>query len=411
MLDIETPVRIHKSILLRHKAAKLWYFARVADPEGRGRVELTPSDLELLGVSKSTIYRWLREGRAIGLFRIYEFRPDGSLYISLGGLPKVCKKSGMGSWGPVTTVPLREILEGLMRCLASAIQIQDLQEKSRYAAGHSLNELERRCFKISSATEMLSLTSPIMARGVMPGLAHVGPEKIFVGRSFIPFGVSQRRICAELNAETRSCGICPRTLRNHLKRLGVNRRQLVQAKPEYKEVSAAIQWEAQGHKVKGDVDIWFQREGDQIRLNEPNGKSSARREGGHLLKPERLFRYFGADWLYRCNLYALSYELTSMRRSRHEYKKLRDSPGPVPVENSAPVFTPQTPLRELLRAGPTGAALSNHNKEEKNDNPELEPVSDDNSVDWLAKCREQIERVKARRDQERFERWWRLHHL
>lgn len=387
MQILSQQIRIHKSLLLRHPAVKLWYLCRAADPQARGRVELTPEELALLKVSKSTLYRWLREGREIGLFRIYEFRPDGSLYVSMGGLTKACSQSGMRSWGAVTTVPLREILFGFMRAQASAIQSQDLQEKSRYAAGHSLNALERRCFKIPSTDTILNHTSPKLACGVVPGLVAFGADKIFVGRSFIPFGASQERICAELNAEPTSCGVCPRTLRNHLKRLGINRRQLVQAKPEYKEINSAFRWGSTGYKVKGD-DIYFQRESDRLRLYEPNGKSSARRPGGHLLAPERFFRYFGADWIYRCNLYALDYELTSMKRSRHEYKKMmRLEPTKQPVENLALDNSPQTPLLEVMPHDRTaGASWGNQNKEEKNDNPrlsELKAISPGRAM-WLA---------------------------
>lgn len=398
---LDQPVRIHKSLLLRHPAAKLWYLCRAADQGGRGRVELSPEELALIKVSKSTLYRWLREGREIALFRISEFRPDGSLYVSLGGLQKACLESGMQSWGAVTTVPLREVLEGFMRALASAIQTQDLQEKSRYAAGHSLNDLERRHFKIPTADTILNLASPKMASGAVPGLIHVGADKIFVGRSFIPFGVSQERISAELNAEANSCGVCPRTLRNHLKRLGIERRQLVQAKPEYKELVTALKWHSPGYKAKGD-DISFQREGDCLRLHEPNGKSSARRPEGHLLLPERFFRFGGTDWIYRCNLYELDYELTSMKRSRHEYKRLlRIKPPGEPVENSAPSKSPQTPLKEVMPSDrPAGATLGNQNKEEKNDNAQNqvpEPISPDtpDRTWWLAAWRLAGEKLKA----------------
>lgn len=399
MLDKNTPVRIHKSILLRHPAAKLWYVCRAADSQGRGRIELSVSEWQILKVSKSTIYRWLREGRDIGLFRIYEFRPDGSLYVSLGGLPKVCKESGIASWGPVTTVPLGEILDGFMRSLASAIQTQDLQEKSRYTAGQSLNDLERRCFKIPTAVEILSQTSPKLARGVVPGLVHTGPDKLFVGRSFIPFGASQERICTELNAETRSCGVTTRTLRNHLKRLGVDRRQLVQAKPEYKEIGTAIGYRASGHKAKGEADIWFHwevcRGNPAIRFHEPNGKSSATRVGGHLLQPDRFFRYFGADWIYRCNLYSLVYDLTSMKRSRSQYKRSLAQNQPNPC--SEPVSADKTQAQCQRRSG---RALGNQNKEEKNDNSlklDLEPTSPLEIPKGLQKCREQIAQLMAKK--------------
>lgn len=361
----DTPVRIHKSIALLHPAASLWYLCHAADPEGRGRVELSASEWLLLKVSRPTLYRWLREGWALGLFRNYWWKGD-RLTVSLGGLKKACLSSGMESWGPVATVRLGDFLGGRLRALASAIQTQDLQERSRYAARHSLNELERKHFKVATAAECLNLSSPTLDCGEVPGLAHIGTSKIFVRRSFIPFGVSQDRICEELNVEARSCGVCTRTLRNHLKRLGVDRRQLVQSKPEYREIRTALEFEAQGHKAKGS-DIHFEREGEHIRLDEPNGKSSARREGGHRLKPDRLFRYFGADWIYRCNLYGLAYELTSMKRSRFEYKRhlARNAQNPCPEPTSrqsdAGDATTQLTAVKLNFGG-------SQNKEEKNDN-------------------------------------------
>lgn len=383
---LKQPVRIHQSLLLRHPAAKLWYLCRAADPQGRGRVELSSEDLALLGVSKPTLYRWLREGRVIGLFRIYRFYPDGSLYVSLGGLKKACRQSGMRSWGAVATVPLGEILEGFMRAAATALATQDLQERSRFAARNALNDLERRCFKIPATTEVLSPTSLKMSRGAVQGLVHVGPSKVFVGRSFIPFGVSQERICAELNASERSCGITPRTLRNHLKRLGVERRQLVQAKPEYQTISAAIKW--------GAVD-------DELVLDEFNGKSSAKRPGGHRLKIGRFFTYFGATWLYRCNLYDLEYELTSMKRSRREYKRSIRIEEQLPSEQTIAPTRSSTvensaPEKSTASARPVGAALASHNKEEKNDNSYVEPVSEANGRDWHVKCLEQIAQLKVR---------------
>lgn len=387
--NLETaPLRIHKAIALRHPAAGLWYVCRALDTKGTGRVNLFAEQWQLLKVSKSTIYRWLREGHALGLFRNYWWEGE-RLSVSLGALSKACLKSGMKSWGTAAVVCLGDILEGKLRSLASAISVQDLQEKSRFTAKTALNKLERRIVKIPTATETLNLTSQNTARGVVPGLVHVGADKIFVGRSFVPFGVSQERVCEDLNAEETSCGVCPRTLRNHLKRQGIERRQLVQSKPEYRKIGSAIAF-----GVAGDV----------IHLEEFNGNTSAKRPGGHLLKPERFFRYLGADWLYRCNLYALAHELSSMKRSRYNYKKL-SAIAMSPVENSALVQTPQTPqIQSMPTARPAGAAGAAGIKEEKNDNPCVEQVTADNEVNWLQKCMQQVREFKAKRQQERWEK-------
>lgn len=386
-----TPVKIHRAIALRHPAAGLWYVCRALDTKGTGRVNLFADSWQLLKVSKSTIYRWLREGTALGLFRNYWWEGE-RLSVSLGALAKACLKSGMKSWGTAAVVCLGDIIEGNLRSLASALTVQDLQEKSRFAAKTQLNKLERRIVKIPTAAETLNLTSQNTARGVVPGLIHVGADKVFVGRSFVPFGVSQERVCEDLNAEETSCGVCPRTLRNHLKRQGIERRQLVQSKPEYRKIAQAIAFGAAG---------------DAIHLEEFNGKTSAKRPEGHLLKPERFFRYLGADWLYRCNLYALAHELSSMKRSRHNYKKLSAiAIAAMPVENSALVQTPQTPQRqEMPLARPAGAAGADGIKEEKNDNPYVEQVSANNEVNWREICMRKVREFKAKKQQER---WLRL---
>lgn len=384
-----TPVKIHRAIALRHPAARLWYVCRALDTKGTGRVNLFAEQWQLLKVSKSTIYRWLREGTALGLFRNYWWEGE-RLSVSLGALAKACLKSGMKSWGTSAIVSLGEILEGRLRSLASALTVQDLQEKSRFAAKSALNELERRIYKIPTAADTLNLTSQNTARGVVPGLVHVGADKIFVGRSFVPFGVSQERVCEDLNAEETSCGVCPRTLRNHLKRQGIERRQLVQSKPEYRAIGSAI-----AHRAAGDA----------IHLEEFNGKTSAKRPGGHLLKPERFFRYLGADWLYRCNLYALAHELSSCKRSRHNYKKLRAIAQESPVENAALRLPPQTPqIQSMPTARPAGAAGAGGIKEEKNDNPYVEQVSANNEVDWREKCMAQVREFKLKKQLERLQK-------
>lgn len=411
------PVRIHKSLVLRHPAARLWYLCRALDPQGRGRVEIDPETLASLSVSKSTIYRWLKEGHELGFFRIYEFRPDGTLYVSLGGLTKVCRRSGIRDWGVVTVVPLLEVLEGFLRALASAIQTQDLQEKSHYAATNSLPATERRQKIVPKPAQILgNLTSPQMNCGVIPGLLKRGASKIFVGRSFIPHGASQQGICAELNAEPTSCGVCPRTLRNHLKRLGIERRQLVQTKPEYQTISLAI--------LHGAVD-------DGIRLFETNGSSSAKRPEGHIVKLQRFFQYQDLYWIYRPNLYALDYVLTSMKRSRAEYKKTQvrsqsvDDDGAlvipvrvkrrrppkrnvVPVENlarsKAVENPPHPPIEDRAISPCVGDGEIAHTKEEKNKNVCVEPVPASLDVDWHARCLGQIADLKARLLEQRWRR-------
>jgi hypothetical protein len=377
-------VRVHRAVLLLHPCSKLWYFSRALDKQAEGKIILIPQQLQLLNESKSTIYRWLREGRELGLFRRYSWQGN-TLKLILGGLKKACKRSQITKWGTAADeVPLSELLQpNGRRMIASAITTQDLQERSRYAARKQLNKLERRCFEIPTAEQLLnSQTSPKLDSGGIRGVVHLGNSRLFVGRSFIPFGVSQNRVCETLNSEPHSCGVSRWTLRRHLDKLGVKSRQVVQARREYHEITNVINLGGTSWTCKSDADISFRwtNEPDKIILNEPNGNSSARREGGHRLKLDRLFRYFGTSWMYRCNLYSLNYKLTSMKVTRWQWKREQLRAPQVAVENS--LIETRSPLDPPLNETPEASGLrrasGGQNKGCKNDNSqnvELESTS------------------------------------
>jgi hypothetical protein len=372
-------VRVHQSLLALHPCSKLWYFCRGLDRQGEGKIVLAPQQLERLKESKSTIYRWLREGRELGLFTCYWWQGN-TLKVILGGLFKACIKSFVKSWGAVAVVPLEQLLEGNgRRTIAIAIATQDLQERSRYAAKSQLNSLERRCFDVPTVDQLLNPpTSQKLDGGGTRGVVHLGNSQLFVGRSFIPYGVSQQHVCEVLNSQPTSCGVSRWTLRRQLDKLDVTKRQITQAKPEYKELSNVIELGAASWTCKSDADVSFRYvDTGVILLNEPNGKSSSRREGGHRLHTDRLSRYFGAAWLYRCNLYNLQYCLTSMKATRRNWKRSQAAATQLaPVENSVSALTPLDPPKEvMLAACSEGSAASDHIKWCKNDNPQTEDVS------------------------------------
>ena len=366
--------RLHASILLLTPASKLWYLCRALDLSGRGHVILSPQQLRILEEKQSTIYRWLKQGEELGLFRRYSWAGN-TLQISLGSLWRTCKKAGIKNWGAVAdNVPLTEILKNNgRRATATAITIQDWQERSRYAAKNQLNPLERKCFDIPATAAVLTpQTSPKLTSGGTPGVLHVGQKRVFVGRSFIPFGVSQKRISDELNAQPASCGVSVRTVQRHVERLEVKHRQLMQARREYREIAHRIKQGATSWQCRSDADISFTwgSQPDEIVLHERNGKSSARREGGHIIKLDQLCNYSNTHWRYRCNLYLLSYELTSMRATRYQWKKRQSSAKIEPVENSPAAVSPQTPqMPESPKLHDLGRGLGGQNKSVKNENP------------------------------------------
>lgn len=313
-------VRVHSAIA-RHPWARLWYLCRALDTTGRGVIVDLPTDLtcELLTIAKSTLYEWLRDGRKQGAFRAFSIRRN-RLRIYLGGLIKVCARLGLSSWGTTATVSLVEVNHQL-RAIAVGIVTHDLQEKSHFAARRSLKKQESPIYSPPKADKILAVGkrfSEKPARGqTIPFLLHVGDQRAFVSKSFVPFGASQVSIGAEL-------GITARSVQRHQTQLGLERRQLVQAKHAYQMIAIGLEHEAAERWV-AEPNLWWQRlDRDNIRLFEPNGISSSRREGGHRVSRQRLFTYFGKTWLYRCNLYAVSYRLNSMQMARHRLKQYLD---------------------------------------------------------------------------------------
>lgn len=313
-------VRIHVAIA-RYPWARVWYLARGLDQAGQGIIDL-PVDFicALLGVSESTLYEWLRDGRSAGAFRQYKFKQN-RLRLVLGGLFKVCKSLGLDSWGATATVALLEIIQqGQLRAIATGIATADLQEKSHFAARRSLKERERPLAppSVDAILAEGERSSQKPAKGQVPFLLWVGAKRVFVSKGFVPFGASQAAIAIEI-------GVCDRTVRRHQRLLGLERRQLVQAKHAYKLIEAGIQWEADS--CYAEPGIWYEGIGDSIRLFEPNGISTATRPGGHRVCRERFFSYRGKTWIYRTNLYLTHYTFNSMRASRKAYKNLMQNFG------------------------------------------------------------------------------------
>ena len=310
-------VRIHAGIIHNKPWNRFWYLCRALDLSGQGRVELPVEAVCLLtSISRSTLYQWLREGKAAGAFRRYRFKGN-TLSVYLGGLQKYCQSLGLNSWGAVSLVPLSNILSGMsLKSHATALQTQSLQVKSRIAAIRSLNNRERKHTKVAEVEaifEQRQESSQKTARGQVPFLLGVGRQRIFVSKGFVPFGANQTTIAAQL-------GISDRTLRRHLNHLGVERRQIVQTKAAYKSIKTALEWWIEEWEAEPGIGYKEDQFG-QIWLSDVNGRTSSRKPAQVITK-ERFFQYQGRTWIYRCNLYKLDYPTSSMRAARKSYKKL-----------------------------------------------------------------------------------------
>jgi AraC-like DNA-binding protein len=317
-LVLSLTVRIHAGIVHGKPWARFWYLCRAIDLSGTGIVEFDVDDVcHLIKISRSTLYQWLREGKAAGAFRCYRRRKN-LLRIYLGGLHKYCLSLGVTRWGATADVPLTDILDAMaLKSHATALQTQSQQVKSRIAAIRSLTAKERKFTKVPEIDAILEQggqSSQKPAKGQVPFLLWVGEKRAFVSKGFIPIGSSQESIAAEL-------GISDRTVRRHLSHLGVKRRQLVQAKAAYKTITGGLDWWAEEVHAEPDR-IWYKEAQDgSIWFYDSNGVSSSRKPAQKITR-DRFFSYRGKTWIYRCNLYDLNYSTSSMRAARQLYARL-----------------------------------------------------------------------------------------
>src|SRR5919202_5187390 len=344
-------VRIHTGLVHGKPWARFWYLCRAIDLSGTGIVEFDVDDICcLIKISRSTLYQWLREGKAAGAFRCYRRRKN-LLRIYLGGLHKYCLALGVSEWGEVALVPLTDILEGMaLKSHATALQTQVEQVRSRVACIRSLKKRERQSTKIPEPKIFLKQgkqSSQKPAKGQEPFLLWVGGKRIFVSKSFVPYGASQERIAGEL-------GISDRTVRRHLDYLGVERRQLVQAKAAYKTVAQGMDWWADEVVLSEDRIEYYEasNEGYQVgTMYEPSGRTS--HTHGFRVRRDRFFNYRGKTWLYRCNLYLLDYDTTSMKTSRKRLAQLiefsRRDGGETPIKESNQCHNECNEIQVLLK--------------------------------------------------------------
>lgn len=317
-------VRVHSAIATHNAWTRLWYVCRAFDLEGSGRVRLPAETVrQILKVSKSNLYQWLREGKRAGAFRHYSIKAQ-ELHVVMGGLQKLAAALKLDDWNAVAAVPLHQILQLLdLRATATAVTTQRCQQRSRTAARRSLNKRERKFYQIPTADEILEegrRHSLKPEKGSIPCLLWVGRKLIFVSRSFIPFGTSQQTIAAKVRRSDR-------TVRRHQARLNIEKRQLCQTKKSYRYVLGGMQY---GVGVPdSEPGIYYLADGHQRgTLYEPNGNTRSKRAGGHQVHMGRFFLYRGECWIRRCNLYgSLNYSLCSMKATHKQYKILMAQGG------------------------------------------------------------------------------------
>lgn len=330
-------MRIHSRIVEKGRAwCRLWYLLRGLDRRSSGFIVLPGADVtQLLAASLPSIYQWLREGKAAGAFRRWKIQ-RGVLRVALGGLFAVCKRLGLepdqkkrpgiAPWGVVSKIALTSVQSlQILRAAATAATTQRLQQLSRFSAWRNLPAQARKTIRLPQPDDFFQdgiqqqrQFSDDSASGNLPRCCiHIGKHRAWVSKGFTPFGTSQHAIAQERK-------ICDRTVQRHLNLMGIDRRQIVQSKAEYKLAASAVSHDAGAVEMADNFALYAR--GDDYYLSE-SGLG-----GTHIHKVatvnfsaihSRFFTYGKKPkiWLYRCNIYKPSLKLCTMSAARARYRR------------------------------------------------------------------------------------------
>lgn len=340
-------VRIHSRIVEKGNSwARLWYLLRGFDRKGSGYLRLPIVTIShLLGAASSSIYQWLREGKKEGAFRWWKVQ-RGNLRVALGGLFPVCrslglspdskKRLGIAPWGVTAEVGLHQILDlKSLRAAATVATAQRLQQLSRFSAWRNLSAQARKTIRLPQPDDFFQgmqtgQFSDDSASGNLPRCCiHIGRRRAWVSKGFIPFGTNQKAIARER-------GMCDRTIQRHLNLMGIDRRQIVQSKADYKLAANVINHDAGSVSIADDFSLYSR--GDDYYLTERSGNIGELHTHkvasvGFTAIHSRFFQYGSKPkiWLYRTNIYRPSVKLCTMSAARTNYRRenvLQKSPAP-----------------------------------------------------------------------------------
>lgn len=338
------PVRVHSRIAVKGYAwARLWYFLRGIDQQGRGRVD----DLAIeeicfwLDCGESTIYQWLREGMRVGAFQKWRCR-NKKLGVIFGGLLPLCRnlnleeepspptdpktrsrknrQRGIPPWGATAEVQLIEILSlEELRAIATGATVQRLQQLSRYAAWRKLPKNIRLphpgvTLHLPQPTEFFDsdeLPSRDSAIGGINFVLKITEKWISTSKGFTPYGTSQATVAKERGYSTV-------TVQRHLKAIGMKSKQIIQSKAAYGKIRQALHWSSMSFAPEPDIQLIYSVRSDSYKLTEPSGG----RHGDPYTFPiskGRMFKHGDREYIYRQSLYKPLFKLCKMTATRKAY--------------------------------------------------------------------------------------------
>jgi DNA-binding CsgD family transcriptional regulator len=134
-LPTDRTVRLHGGILAAGGPyLKLWYALRWLDTKGSGRLTLPAKAIaDLCGLSTKTLYRHLREGRAVGAFLRYRLK-KGVLTVEMGSRARLTVHLGIEDWGNTASYPIDEFLTNFYTIAATRLTAAVKQKQAYHAA-------------------------------------------------------------------------------------------------------------------------------------------------------------------------------------------------------------------------------------------------------------------------------------
>ena len=261
-ISVRANLKIHGKIA-RKTWARLWYLLRAIDKEGSGRVKiLVPEMMILLGISRSTFYRWLKVGKTAGAFRGYRRINEHTEEIVLGSKTVVCEKMGITDWESTTEIPLWTLFNNpelpLWRSIGIKLNLVKLRQKATFFQAYWM---QRRSIEAAKEEQRKRIRKkrnrrkPYLPkfRGGNGKLASQlsAARSVRFSRKHLPTGASQEGIGDSL-------GITDQTARLHLR--GVERIQVM-----YKVKAYEAEAELFYAQETGAKSLIFKRKGEYYR--------------------------------------------------------------------------------------------------------------------------------------------------
>jgi hypothetical protein len=112
--------------------------------------------------------------------------------------------------------------------------------------------------------------------------------------------------------------------------MGINSRQIVQAKAAYTHITQAMEWASSTIAPEPDITVRWNRCKDSLVYEGYYTLTEASCPGANPhtveITPQRFFRYADRTWIYRCNVYQPIFKLCTMAAAREDYKAYYKNP-------------------------------------------------------------------------------------